>query len=157
MIRHCTFSVIAESTFEYFQDAPSGNVREKKHNLELKYWPLEGMKEVVASSLPSTVSCKLFRSASGNRTRESLIVHWQWIWALAQAIVSIPKTFLRVKCELITWLVRGSPPLSADLFNVFVKVIWHRIGSPAKYTEPRNKRTSISTILAGDEPLDWGF
>lgn len=46
------------------------------------------------------------------------------------------------------------PPLGADdLFAVFVNVIWQRIGSPAKYTEPLKSLTSISTISVGDETL----
>lgn len=120
-----------------------------------KHWPFDGINDVVAPSLFSTVSCRLFRSASGSCTRESLIVHWQWIWTLAQAIVSIAMTFLREKCEGKTWLVRISmPPLGADdLFAVFVNVIWQRIGSPAKYTEPLKSLTSISTISVGDETL----
>jgi hypothetical protein len=68
-------------------------------------------------------------------------------------MVSIPRTFFRLNCEDFTWFVRDSCPLVPPRLAVFVKVIWQRIVSPAKYTEPRSKRTSISTIIEGKKPL----
>lgn len=147
----CNHKTCLRKQAEFFQSTYKAS-----STVYIKHWPFDGINDVVVSTRFATVSCRLFRSASGSWTRESLIVHWQWIWTLAQAIVSIAMTFLREKCEGKTWLVRVSmPPLGADdaLFAVFVNVIWQRIGSPAKYTEPLKSLTSISTISVGDKTL----